>query len=221
MTVNVLVRGQSNALLFSDRGGLWGMVAELEQQLGTDINPIFGWGDYNTPTINSGTAFTAWDTGGQQATMIDALRALPDEVKANPTITLWMHNEYDQSSGVSTEEWMREVRADAELVRDALGQDAATTPYVFVPVKYPYGDLTAVHEGMKALVADGSFNASLTDAALSLQMAGGPEAGTGSSHMSDAEAKALGSMLDAVLAPIVQALEAGAPVPAPSAPAPA
>ncbi len=69
-----------------------------------------------------------WDTEGQQESLLRFLEALPAAVKDNPTITLWMHNEYDQQGSFSSAAWVNEVRTDAALVRDALGQDASTTP---------------------------------------------------------------------------------------------
>ncbi len=122
-----------------------------------------------------------------------------------------MHNEYDQKiDGLATEDWLREVRADVALVRQALGQGAGTTPYTFVPVRYPNGgSFGAVGDGMAALDADPSFNASVSWAAWSLAMNGGPEPGDNASHMGDADAVRLGGDLAAGMAETLRPLANG------------
>ena len=137
MDLNVLVRGQSNALLFADRGGAAALERGLEARLGVDVHLLYEWG-MDTSTIHSATAFMDWDTDGQQASLLRYVRGLSADLRDNPTATVWMHNEYDQmSDGLTTSAWLGEVRADATLVRDALGQGTGTTPYTFVPIRYP------------------------------------------------------------------------------------
>ena len=63
-------------------------------------------------TIYSGTAFTTWDTGGQQQGLLDYLNAQSAEVRASPTITLWIHNEADQLiPGMTADLWTSENSA--------------------------------------------------------------------------------------------------------------
>jgi hypothetical protein len=83
-------------------------------------------------------------------------------------------------------------------VRDALGQGAATTPYTFVPVRYPYGNFDAIGDGTAALDADPAFNASVSWAAWPLAMDGDGQAN--SNHMGDAGAVKLGEGLAAGMA---------------------
>ena len=210
MAINVLVRGQSNALLFDNYGGADVLRADLEARLGQPVNLIAGDGE----TLFSATRFMDWDTDGQQAAVVRAAQAAPD---ASATAVVWLHNEYDQQGSFTSAEWEAEVRADAALVRGALGQGAADVPYIFVPVKYPYGgNFGAIEEGMKRLDADASFNASISWDATSLRMDGGPEAGANSSHMGWQDAQDLGH----ALADDVAAALAAAPPPPPATPSP-
>ncbi|WP_240048348.1 carbohydrate-binding domain-containing protein [Crenalkalicoccus roseus] len=218
--MNVLVRGQSNALLFVDRGGAHALERALEQALGVNVHLIAEWGT-PTSTIHSATAFMKWDSGGQQQSLLRHIEALPAEVKANPTLTLWMHNEYDQGLSFTAADWTAAVRADAALVRGALGQDAATTPYLFVPVQYPHGrNWQPIGEGMRELAADPAFNASISHAAQGLRMDG--DGFPGSSHMGDADARLVGQRLGESLTEILAPLASGAtPPPQPEGVAPA
>ena len=205
MALNVLVRGQSNALLFADRGGAWALERGLEARLGVDVHMLHQWGT-DSSTIHSATAFMDWDTGGQRASLLRHVNELPADIKDNPTAIVWMHNEYDQQDWtLSTEAWLGEVRADAETVRGALGQGAATTPYTFVPVRYAYGPhFGTISDGMGALDADPSFNASVSWAAWPLAMDGDGHAN--SSHMGDSDAVALGGSLAAEMAETLRPL---------------
>ncbi len=205
LALNVLVRGQSNALLFADRGGAAALERGLEARLGVDVHMLYGWGT-DSSTIHSATAFMAWDTGGQRASLLRYLDGLPPGLKGNPTATVWMHNEYDQQDWtLTTEAWLGEVRADAEMVRGALGQGAATTPYTFVPVRYAYGPhFGTVSDGMGALDAAPAFNASVSWAAWPLAMDGDGHAN--SSHMGDGDAVALGGGLAAEMAETLRPL---------------
>ncbi|GAA0600081.1 hypothetical protein GCM10009416_42620 [Craurococcus roseus] len=220
MDLNVLVRGQSNALLFADRGGAAALEKGLEERLGVDVHLLAEWGT-DSSTIHSGTAFMGWDTDGRQASLLRYVDELPADIKDNPTATVWMHNEYDQGDWSLTKDaWLSEVRADAELVRDALGQGAATTPYTFVPIRYPYGGNWApIGDGMAELDADPSFNAEISWAARSLTMDG--DGFADSSHMGDADAVWLGGELAASMAETLRPLANGgsvAPAPQPDPP---
>jgi hypothetical protein len=226
LDLNVLLRGQSNALLFADFGGAWEMERQLEQKLGggVDIHLVYQWGDGGgRNTINSGSAFMAWDTDGKQAGFMSYLDGLPEDLQDNPTITLWMHNEDEMKNNPATADWVGEVRTDAAMVRDALGQGAPTTPYLFTWVPYNYGQGTAnVQAGMRELAADASFNADLAlDAMGGIAMDG--DGYPNSSHMGRGDAQVVAGRLADALAPIASELAnggGGEPTPAP-APAPA
>ncbi len=215
MDLNVLIRGQSNALLFADRGGAAALEQGLEARLGVDVHLLYQWGT-DTSTIWSGTAFMDWGRDGEEASLLRYLDGLPADLKHNPTVTLWMHNENDQANdALTTGAWLGAVRADAAAVRAELGQDAGTTPYEFVPIRYPYGgNFDAIGNGMAALDADPSFNAGISWAAQSLAMDGGPEPGGNTSHMGDADALRLGHDLAASMAEALRPLVNG---PAPAA----
>ena len=215
MDLNVLIRGQSNALLFADRGGARALEQGLEARLGVDVHLLAEWGT-DSSTIHSATAFMDWDTGGQQASLLRYVHELPADIKDNPTATVWMHNEYDQKiEGLTKDAWLGEVRTDAVKVRGELGQGAATTPYTFVPIKYPYGpSFGAIEEGMRGLDTEPGFNAEISWAAQSLAMNGGPEEGNNSSHMGDGDAAKLGESLAASMAGTLRPLASGPPMPA-------
>ncbi|RZI68535.1 MAG: hypothetical protein EOP13_24670 [Pseudomonas sp.] len=181
VVANVLVRGQSNALLFCDRGGIWKMASQLESA-GLHIAILAEWGT-NTSTIHSGTRFMDWPKNGQQASLLAFLTKQAAEVRARKTITLWIHNENEQNSGVSKGDWVKEVRADAGLVRKTLGQTATTTPYMFCPIKYNFGKNLSFLDGMKELIADTGFNATLSEAFLGASMSGDGQ--PNSSHLGD------------------------------------
>ena len=214
MDLNVLVRGQSNALLFAYRGGAWALEQGLEARLGVDVHLLYQAGT-DASTISSGTAFMDWNKDGEEASLLRYVDGLPAALKHNPTATLWMHNEYDQGNGdLTTAAWVDAVRADAASVRAALGQGADTTPYEFVPIRYPYGGhFATISDGMAALHADPSFNASVFWDAQSLAMDGDGQAGGG--HMGDADAVALGQSLAASMAATLRPLAAG-PSPSPA-----
>ncbi|MFC7539686.1 hypothetical protein ACFQU2_09790 [Siccirubricoccus deserti] len=149
-------------------------------------------------TIYSGTAFLNWDTDGEQQGLINFLEAQSADIKDNPTVTLWMHNEYDSNTyGVTTDHWVSEVTDDAVLVRSALAQGSATTPYVFtyVPYNYTQGDSPeAIRAGMQTLSADRSFNASYASTALEgIAMDG--DGYRNSSHMGPTDAITIGERL--------------------------
>lgn len=55
MDLNVLVRGQSNALLFADRSGAAALERGLEARLGADVHLLYKWGT-DSSTIHNGTA---------------------------------------------------------------------------------------------------------------------------------------------------------------------
>lgn len=217
--INLLVRGQSNALLFADRGGASALERGLEQALGADVHIIAEYGT-STSTIHSATAFMDWAEDGQQRSLLRHIEGLAPEVKDNPTVTLWMHNEYDQALSFSAEDWAAAVREDAALVRGALGQEADTTPYVFEWVSYPWGrNGSAIREGMQSLIDDPAFNASMGDSTRGLAMDG--DGFAGSSHMGDADVRLVGQRLaeslGTQLAPLAQGDAAPAvPVPVPA-----
>src|SRR5215210_1960038 len=83
LDVNVLIRGQSNALMFSANGGPSALEAGLEATLGVNVNMLYQWGT-DTSTIWSGTAFMDWDTDGEQASLLRYVDGLSADVKDNP-----------------------------------------------------------------------------------------------------------------------------------------
>ncbi|WP_135466280.1 carbohydrate-binding domain-containing protein [Crenalkalicoccus roseus] len=192
MELNVLIRGQSNALLFAQHAG-WAaptaMRKEIEKLLGFDgvTNRVVvhvDWGD-STSTVHSGTSFLKeWmrkDASGQWVAG-DLTKSLLGYIahdmtaaqRANPTAVFWLHSESDSTiHGLSAADWAAAVRADAALVRQALGQSAETVPYMFVSA-HPYWGNGAAHQairlGMETLAADAGFNGHIAARALDLDI---------------------------------------------------
>ena len=192
MQLNILLRGQSNSSIFDGYGGTEIIRRTLEYYLGYDgitnkVNLIGA----STPDKNGnltmlgstsflptpGGGITWLDSSGPGSTgpftpgvmensMLAHIASLPDDVRAAPTIILWMHNEGDADwAGQTTASWTDAVRYDASLVRAALGQSAATTPYLFTDV-IPFDSdvatsVQSIKTGMEQLSADPDFNAGI------------------------------------------------------------
>jgi hypothetical protein len=194
LNLNILLRGQSNAIILglqNDANGQHALVREVQRLLGFDgitdtVSLEFATGVDNNTAVG-GTALLGdwlepvngdWQQGWQAGTYEQQLlnfigTNLSAGQRAEPTIVLWLHNEYDSMFGdLSAAEWTSAVRTDAALVRQALGHD--DVPYVFVsPI--PYGPGTdagnqAIRSGMEQLAADASFNAATTAANGDLDM---------------------------------------------------
>jgi hypothetical protein len=199
--INLVLRGQSNAQIFGASGAIYDLESRVESATGAKVNVVAAWDQPNS-TIYSGTEFlTEWMNGTQAGPLeqgfLNYMNGLPDAQEALPTITLWMHNESDQKRSPSASTWTTAAQADAALVRDALGQGAGTTPYLYVPIRYPYGDPTGIFTAMDHLDANQSFNARVSRDALASEilMDGGSEPGINSSHMSWGDAFRLSQKL--------------------------
>ncbi|WP_372621906.1 hypothetical protein, partial [Falsiroseomonas sp.] len=181
MNLNVLVRGQSNVMrMMEDNGGAGvpNLAQEVARLLGFDgandtVSIIYDAGDWQSSTAFGGTALLGdwlygspgnWTVGGLEQALLNEIGALPSSQRDDPTATLWFHSEFDsRPSDLAPETWVSAVRFDADQVRAALGQDAATTPYLFVSAM-PYNKGSdqghqAIREGMEILAADPGFNA--------------------------------------------------------------
>jgi Ca2+-binding RTX toxin-like protein len=181
MNLNILVRGQSNAILAMESNGWAGsgaLVQEVERLLGFDgandsVSLIYERYDQSQSTAFGGTAFVGdWvsrDGGGWrnglESSLLNKVENLSADQKNDPTATLWFHSEYDSANGsLTADEWVSAVRFDAAQVRAALGQGADSTPYLFVSAMPYWGQDSghnAIREGMERLAADGGFNAAI------------------------------------------------------------
>jgi hypothetical protein len=186
MNLNVLVRGQSNAILMMELDGWAGhgaLTAEVERLLGFDgvndtISLVFERYNDGGSTAFGGTALVGewltarngdwrqgWNVGQYEQSLLNVVNGLPASQKDDPTAILWLHSEYDSANAnLTTEQWMSAVRFDAAQVRAALGQSAATTPYMFISAMPYWGTETghqSIRQGMERLAADGGFNASI------------------------------------------------------------
>jgi hypothetical protein len=183
VNLNIIVRGQSNAILLMELDGWAGAGAlprEVARLLGFDgstdtVSLVYEAHDTTSGTAFGGTALVGdwldprngdWRQGWTNDTLERALLAklgeMPADRRDDPTATLWLHSEYDSANGALTQDqWVSAVRHDAAQVRAALGQQAATTPYLFVSAM-PYWGTENGHQvirrGMEQLAADGSFN---------------------------------------------------------------
>ncbi len=188
MELQILVRGQSNAILFAEAdrwAGASRLTTEVQRLLGFDgvadtVKVLYSRGAGQSGTAHSGTAFLGeWMEGGPDsgwrpaplgAGLLRSAGELDDPAAAG-TAVLWLHNEYDsRRADLTPGEWTGAVRQDAALLRSALGGDAATVPYHFVSA-IPYADGTpeghqAIRAGMEALAADPAFHARIAARAL-------------------------------------------------------
>ncbi|MBD0273861.1 MAG: hypothetical protein ICV73_18275, partial [Acetobacteraceae bacterium] len=190
MDLNVVVRGQSNAFLMvsGDLGGVGArvMIDETQRLLGFDgVNDRVLLDDWYTPnqvTVFGATAFigdwVARDANGAWQPLQyeqSLLRNMAQNPPSTETAIVWLHNEYDSlNPDLTAAEWTSAVRADAALVRGALGLEAARSPYVFVSaIPFPTGDgdtEQGIRAGMEALGADPAFGAVVGARALDVDM---------------------------------------------------
>jgi beta-glucanase (GH16 family) len=193
--VNVLVRGQSNAIYLME-GGNWAGLSKLQQEiqrlLGFDgvkqqVNIVFDRYDAASSTAFGGTSLIGdwlspkngdwkqgWTANSQEKSLLAEIGQLSAAQKAQPAAVVWLHSEYDSTrSNLTPEEWMSAVRHDAGLVRQAWGKSAADLPYLFVDA-HPYWGTEqghqAIRQGMERLSKDGSFNADVAARALDLDL---------------------------------------------------
>ena len=203
-TLNVLLRGQSNAYLFADYGGASAMRDRIAQFTGRSVNLFERHNQSDPNTIYSGTEFLAeWMGGGttpsyQENQILSYVDGLSAAQKAAPFVELWLHNESDQkvSYQYTTDRWVEVVRAEAAIMRTRLGLSAANHMRYFVPIRYPQGDITKIRAGMDQLAADSSFNARVSLAAWSLRMDNQYNpGGANGEHMGNQDALDLGENL--------------------------
>ncbi|NGM19521.1 hypothetical protein G3576_05815 [Roseomonas stagni] len=182
MNINLLVRGQSNAILLMESNGWAGAGAitkEVERLLGFDgvkdtVTLVYDRYDAGSSTAFGGTALIGdwlkpagggWQVGSLEQALLNEIADMPASQRDDPTAVLWLHSEYDSANAsLTTEQWVSAVRYDAALVRAALGQTAATVSYNFVSAMPYWGTEEghqAIRRGMEQLAADASFNASI------------------------------------------------------------
>ena len=190
MELQILIRGQSNAILFAESeryAAIGRLTSEVQRLLGFDgvadaVQVIYDRGGDQRGTAHGGTAFLgewmqAGPDGAWSQTSIGAglLRSAAElKSPAAPTTSvLWLHSEYDSlDPKLDAGQWMAAVRQDAAVLRSALGGDAASIPYHFVSA-HPFGSGTpeghqTIRVGMEALAADPAFNARIAARALDI-----------------------------------------------------
>lgn len=190
MELQILVRGQSNAVLFAEGdhyAAMGRLVTNVQTLLGFDgvndtVKTIYKQADDQSGTARGATAFLGdWMQAGADGIyhpaalengVVRAAAELHDPAAVS-TAVLWLHSEYDSThADLSPGTWMAAVRQDAALVRSALGGDAASVPYEFVSA-HPYGSGTgeghqAIRLGMEALANDPGFHARIAARALDI-----------------------------------------------------
>jgi hypothetical protein len=225
MELNVLLRGQSNAGLLA-RSPDWGNVATtIEQLLGFDgvtdtVNLLEKDSDSaNDNTAVGGTAFIGdwvqpvngnwqdgWSNNVLEQGLLNFIAGLPADQKAAPTAVVWLQNETDSTNpSLTAAEWTSAVSFEAQQVRQALGQSAATVPYVFVNA-IPYGDnlIDSVNQAIKLsmaqMAADPGFNATVGAQADDVNMDYGQDGTYGGPHMAVADSNAVDQRLAVAIA---------------------
>ncbi|MGG5809989.1 calcium-binding protein [Falsiroseomonas sp. CW058] len=244
MDLNLLVRGQSNAMFLMEYEGGAGpaLVSEVQRLLGFDgVNDrvrlvydsdgsdgaatAFGGtrliGDWLLP--RNGDWRQGWDLAELEQSILATARGLPATRRDDPTAVLWLHSESDSTRfDLTTEEWVSAVRFDAAQLRAALGQGAATTPYLFVSAMPYWGNpdyfgtdegTQAIRRGMEQLAADAGFHAAIAARIQDVDMDGDFAGAYGGGHIDaqDAMQTALRSAR-AVAEAFAQYAKAGSPV---------
>lgn len=180
--VNLLLRGQSNAYLFKDWGGLDQLVEKLEAALPIKVKILADFDNSDgAASIHSGTAFLNWDSDGEQKSLLAFIGQQSAAVRKQPTVTIWMHNEYEQQGAGTEAQWLTEFNADRKLVAAAFGQAASSLPIVFTPVPYNYGGNRNWLTAMRKLAAEPAQNCTVVDAFAGALMDGDGQ--PNSSHM--------------------------------------
>lgn len=214
MDLAILIRGQSNAWLFSDYGAAEAVRAHAETLLGFDrlhdhVRLLGGPNQTErgaSALLRATPIAPAWiehgRPGPEEQHLLDMLHSLSPNSRATPTLTLWMHNESDSADPrLTTADWIAAVRRDAQWVRATLGQSPTTTPYLFVWIPFDFGGgkaatalvdagATKIRAGMAALAADPAFNARLAPQTGDLDM-DGLGLFCGGLHMSRADSRVL------------------------------
>ncbi|NGM19522.1 hypothetical protein G3576_05820 [Roseomonas stagni] len=212
MDVNVLVRGQSNSILMMEANGNAGRAAiqaEVSRLLGFSggadrVNIVYDSSDLNSSTAFGGTALIGdwltprnndwrqgWTIAGREQALLNEIASLPASRRDDPTAIVFLHSEYDSANtSLTTEQWVSALRFDAAATRAALGgQDAATTPYLFVSAMPYYGTTeghNAIRRGMELLAAEPGFNAAIAARMLDIDADGDAAGWYGGGHI-DAE----------------------------------
>jgi len=149
--------------------------------------------------------------------LLNYIHGQPADIKDNPTLELWMHNESDQkmSSGFTGAAWKTAYEANHVMVEQAFGHSVTTE---FVPIRYNWGDIGPILNGMTGAVADGTAAGIYMSAynLAKMDWSGTPN----TEHMSASDAGVIADALAKDLVPIVKAMAAGIAAPAsPAAPA--
>ena len=187
LNINILVQGQSNAGLFLIYGGGEILCARLRALLGFQNRQtltILGGADRSLwggeALVHAAGAATSWLTamhGGvwrddiRQRQFIAYLRGLPAGLRRSPTVMVWLHNESDSTNeALRKPEWESAIRHSVMEARQALDQQADSTPvdFVFVPADCPsrcveisgaWRQVQMLRAGYEDLEADPAFNA--------------------------------------------------------------
>jgi len=228
--LNILIRGQSNAVLLGtgSQGGYSALIVQAAQSLlGFDgvnqrINVVFD----TTPglaTAANGTSLlrqwlspisgdwhNGWTTSTYENGLLAKVASLSAAQRAAPTAIVWLHNEADSVSYVAPDmseaQWESAVRFDAATLRAALGQTAATTPYLFVDaIPSPAGvpkNLQGIRQGMETLAEDPAFNAVVAAQSIDVDMGTAADSPStyGGNHLVGADFWQLASRLAASVA---------------------
>ncbi len=177
MQLDILLRGQSNAFLLAANTGQ-DIAREVQYLLGFDgsSNQVWVQANWSTPgaaTLVASTSLVGdWLTQGSngqwQPTALEQglLTFASQHQGTTSTAVVWLHNEYDSfNPNLDAATWTSAVRADAGLLRQALGQGVAQSPYMFVSAIPFEGAIDATEQairaGMEQLAADPGFNAAI------------------------------------------------------------
>jgi hypothetical protein len=193
MNLDIIVRGQSNAVLlmeWSNWAGAALLTDEVERMLGFDgiqdqVTITYSRDGQGGNTAYGSTAFLGdwmqqapgggWEPAFYEQEFLRYIAAQRN-TEAASTAVLWVHSEFDSAKeGLAAQTWVDAVRTDAALVRQTLGRGAADVPYHFVSA-FPFGGASdtghqAVRLGMEQLADDPGFNGHIAARALDVDAA--------------------------------------------------
>jgi hypothetical protein len=221
LQLDIILRGQSNAAYFAELDGYAAsgtLVKQVEGLLGFDgvedkVRLVYDRDEAGGDTAYPGTAFLGdwmrpdgkggWTPAGRGEGFLDRIADYKADGMGGASLVVWMHSEYDsRDPNLSASEWSSAVRADAGLVRGALGRDV---PYLFVAA-HPYspGSDTGhqtLRGAMEALAADPAFDGAIAarapdiDASLDNTDRDPATAEYGGGHISAADAQLIAARI--------------------------
>jgi hypothetical protein len=230
MQLDIILRGQSNAILLMEHAG-WSsggrIAAEVERLLGFDgvadrVNLVYARDSDGGNTAFTGTGLLDfwlqqgpsgdWRLAEGTTSLLNGLKGhAASQDRGDAAAVVWLHSEYDsRNPALTADTWEKAVRFDAGQVRGTLGATPEELPFLFVSA-HPYDQGSdaghqAIRQGMERLAADPAFGGSIGARALDINAdnddtdRNGATRDYGGSHISPEDAQLIGNRLAVSLA---------------------